>query len=171
MRKAYVVSIVLAAAIYSALTVVGLVSQTLGDGFFKRSRNYDANSGYSEVGVLQESLTLSTSGTTTDTTANLLPANSVILAVNARVTTTITTATNWSVGDTTTATRFSSANSTLTAGTTSVGLNQWKGAVATDATGPTQVSAAKVRVTTTGTPGAGAIRLVVFYRRYSAPTS
>lgn len=122
-------------------------------------------------GQNSELLTLSTSGATTDTTANLLPANSIIEAVVCRVTTTITTATDWSVGDGTTAARFSSANATLVAGTTSVGLNHQKGAVTTDAAGPTQVSAAKVRITTTGTPGAGAIRITVFYRSFVAPTS
>lgn len=39
------------------------------------------------------------------------------------------------------------------------------------ATGPSQPSAAKVRVTTTGTPGAGAIRITVFYLSLTAPTS
>ena len=118
-----------------------------------------------------ENLTLSTSGTTTNTSANLLPANALILAVVCRVTTTITTATNWSVGDSTTAARFSSANGTLTAGTTSVGLNHQQGAVTTDAAGPVQVSATTVRITTTGTPGAGAIRITVYYISLTAPTS
>jgi hypothetical protein len=136
-----------------------------------RDRIYDANGGYWERGYLSEAITLSTSGTTTDSSANLLPANSIIEAVTARITTTITTATDWSVGDTTTATRFSSANATLTSGTTSVGVNHQKGGVSTDATGPTQTAAAKVRITTTGTPGAGAIRITVFYRSFVAPTS
>lgn len=122
-------------------------------------------------GVISELMTLSTVGTTTDSAANLLTADSIIEAVTCRVTTTITTATNWSVGDATTAARFSSANSTLTAGTTSVGLNHQQGSVATDAAGPVQVTAAKLRITTTGTPGAGAIRCTVFYTQFTAPTS
>ena len=136
-----------------------------------RERVIDANGGYWQRGYLSENLTLSTGGTTTDTSANLLPANAIIEAVTARITTTITTATDWSVGDATTAARFSSANATLTSGTTSVGLNHRKGGVATDAAGPTQTSAAAVRITMTGTPGAGAIRITVFYSQFIAPTS
>jgi hypothetical protein len=119
-------------------------------------------------GYATELLTLSTGGTTTDTTANLLPANAIIEAVEVRVTTTITTATNWSVGDPTTAARFCAANSTLTAGTTSSCTLQ---ADQTGASGPRQTAAAKVRITTTGTPGAGAIRITVFYRIFTPPTS
>ena len=122
-------------------------------------------------GSSSELLTLSTAGTTTDTTANLLPANSIIEAVVARVTTTITTATSWQLGDPTTAGRFTNANSTMTAGTTDIGLKHQQGSVATDAAGPVQTAAAKVRVTTVGTPGAGAVRITVFYRQFVAPTS
>lgn len=129
------------------------------------------NGGFWETGVNTELLTLSTGGTTTDTSANLLPAGAVIEAVCCRVTTTITTATNWSVGDPTTAARFSAANATLVSGTTSIGLDHWSGAVTTLAAGPSQAAAAKVRITTTGTPGAGVIRIVVYYRRFVAPTS
>lgn len=120
---------------------------------------------------VSEEITLSTSGATTDSTANLLPANSIILAVVARVTTTITTATDWKLGDATTAARFTAANSTLTAGTTDYGFAHMQGGVSTDATGPVQVAAAKLRVTTTGTPGAGAVRVTVFYLVSVAPTS
>ncbi len=123
-------------------------------------------------GSSSELLTLSTSGLTTDTTANLLPANSIIESVVCRVTTTITTTTNWAVGDATTSARFSSPNATLTSGTTSVGLNHMQGSVSTDAAGPVQTSAAKVRITCTGSnPGAGVIRITVFYRQFVAPTS
>lgn len=119
-------------------------------------------------GSASELLTLSTLGATTDTTANLLPANAVIEAVVARVTTTITTATDWKLGDATTPGRFTAANVTLTAGTTDIGLVHVD---QTGAAGPRQTSAAKVRVTTTGTPGAGVIRITVFYRQFVAPTS
>lgn len=119
-------------------------------------------------GQASELLTLSTSGTTTDTTANLLPANAIIEAVVARVTTTITTATDWRLGDTATAGRFTAPNATMTAGTTDVGLVHID---QTGAAGPRQTAAAKVRVTTTGTPGAGAVRITVFYRQFVAPTS
>jgi len=122
-----------------------------------------ANGGTRIRSVSSELITLSTGGATTDSSANLLPANSLIEAVGCRVTTTITTATDWSVGDTTTAARFSSANATLTSGTTSVGMNHMKGAVTTDAAGPTQAAAAK--------PGAGVIRCDVWYTQFTAPTS
>lgn len=118
-----------------------------------------------------ELLTLSTSGTTTDTTANLLPVDSIILAVEGRVTTTITTATSWQLGDPTTAARFSTANSTMTSGATISGRKHWSGSVTTDAAGPTQDAAAKVRVTTVGTPGAGVVRIYVYYIQCTAPTS
>ena len=119
-------------------------------------------------GKTTELITLSTTGTTTDSSANLLPANSIIEAVVARVTTSITTATDWALGDGTIATRFSSANATMTAGTTAVGFNHVEG---TGTSGKIQVSAAKLRITTTGTPGAGVIRVTVFYRQFTAPTS
>ncbi len=132
---------------------------------------YDANGGYWERGYSSEEITLSTGGATTDSAANLLPADAILESVTARITTTITTATDWKLGDATTAARFTAANATLVAGTTTVGLNHQKGGVATDAAGPTQAAAAKVRVTTTGTPGAGKIRVTVFYRKFIAPTS
>lgn len=115
-----------------------------------------------------ELLTLSTGGATTDTAGNLLPANSVIEAVVARVTTTITTATNWKLGDGTQGARFSAINSTMTSGTTQVGTAHVD---QTGNLGPIQTAAAKVRVTTTGTPGAGIVRITVFYRQYVPPTS
>ena len=129
------------------------------------------NGGKATISQNSELITLSTVGTTSDSSANLLPADALILGVGCRITTTITTSANWSVGDTTTAARFSSANATLTAGTTSVGLNHWKGAVTTDATGPTQAAAAKLRITTNAAAGAGAVRCTVSYISFAAPTS
>ena len=117
-----------------------------------------------------ELITLNLGVATTDSATDL-PANSIIQGVTCRITTTIVTSTDWSVGDPTTAARFSSANSTLTAGTTSVGLNHHKGSVTTDAAGPTQTAAAKLRITATGVPTAGAVRCTVFYSQFTAPTS
>lgn len=127
-----------------------------------------ANGAQWVIGQASELLTLSTVGTTTDTVANLLPANAIIESVVARVTTTITTATNWELGDATTPGRFSAPNSTLVAGTTQVGLVHVD---QTGAAGPRQTAAAKVRVTVTGTPAGGVIRITVFYRQFVAPTS
>lgn len=130
-----------------------------------------ANAAEYIIGQASELITLSTAGTTTDSAANLLPANSIIDAVTAVVTTTITTATDWKLGDPTSAGRFSAVNATMTAGASAVGLLHMAGDVATVALGPTQAAAAKVRITTTGTPGAGVIRVTVFYRQFVAPTS
>lgn len=121
------------------------------------------------LGQISELITLSTSGLTTDSVANLLPANSIIEAVTARITTTITTTTNWALGDATIAARFAAANATLTSGTTTVGLQHVD---QTGTSGPKQVSAAKLRITCTGSnPGAGVIRVTVFYRQFVAPLS
>lgn len=127
-----------------------------------------ANGGQWIRGQASELLTLSTSGTTTDTSANLLPANAIIEAVVFRITTTILTATAWEAGDATIATRFLSTGSALILGTTAVGLNCVD---QTGTSGPKQSAAAKVRITTTGTPTAGTIRITVFYRQFVAPTS
>ena len=131
-------------------------------------RRFGNNGGYVDWASNTELLTLSTGGTTTDTSANLLPATSYIECVTARITTTIATATDWRLGDATTAGRFTAANSTLTAGTTTVGLVHCD---VTGAGGPRQTAAAPVRVTTTGTPSAGAMRITAFYRQFVAPTS
>lgn len=79
--------------------------------------------------------------------------------------------TTWAMADTATAARFASANSTLTTSGNSVGLNHWKGAVSTDAAGPTQASAAKLRITVDVPPDAGKVRATVFYIPLVAPTS
>ncbi len=130
-----------------------------------------AHGEFAATSYVTEEITLSTSGSTTDSTANLLPANAIILAVVAYVTQTITTATDWQLGDASTAGRFTAANSTLIAGTTDIGLLHMQGGISTDATGPVQTSAAKLRITTSGTPAAGKVRVTVFYTRFSAPSS
>lgn len=121
--------------------------------------------------ITSELITLDTGAAFTDSVANLLPANSIILAVLARITTTITTAANWSLGDSATAARFAAANSTLTANTTSVGLAAMFGVVSTTAAGPTQAAAAKLRITLNAAPGAGAIRISVVSFQFTPPTS
>lgn len=146
-------------AIYTAGGLVGKLAKT----------TYGAAATFS---LLEEEITLSTSGLTTDSVANLLPANSIILAVTGIVTTTITTTTSWGLSDPTTANRFAATNSTLTAGTTSVGIVQWSGASTTLAAGPSQPSAAKVRITCVGSnPGAGKVRVSVLALVFNAATS
>lgn len=122
---------------------------------------------------ISEEITLSTVGTTTDSAASLLPANSIIEAVVARVTQSITVATDWKLGDSAQAARFTAAQSgaQLNLGATVVGLNHADPTVATADLGPVQSSAAPLRITTTGTPSAGKIRVSVFYRQFVAPTS
>lgn len=124
-----------------------------------------------EVASISEEITLATGAATTDSSAYLLPANSEILGVVARVTTTIATCTNWALGDGTTAARFVAATTDLTKDTTKIGLDH-RNPADTNAQGPVQASAAKLRVTTTGSQTtAGKIRVTVFYRQFTAPTS
>lgn len=139
---------------------------------------FNNNLGFTNTGTVGESmlvkyseelLTLGTGAATTDTTGNLLPANSLILGVLVRVTTAITTATSFSVGDATTAARFASGVA-VAAGTTANGINQANGGVAAGA-GMMQTAAAKVRITSNTTPGAGVVRVTVAYMQFTAPTS
>lgn len=124
-------------------------------------------------GRVSEEITLSTIATTTDSLTNILPANSIIEAVVARVTQAITTATDWKLGDATQAARFCAAQSTtqLNLGATVVGLAHRDPTVANANLGAVQSTAAKLRITTTGTPGSGKIRVIVYYTQFVAPTS
>lgn len=136
-----------------------------------KSRTHDGFGGYWERGYITELITLSTSGRTTDSSANLLPADSIIEAVTARVTTAITTATQWRLGDATNSDRFCDYQSGVSAGSTVVGLNHLDEATASPSVGVVNTTAAKLRITTNANPGAGAIRVVVYYRKFVAPTS
>ena len=120
---------------------------------------------------LSEQITLATGAATTDSTANLLLANSIIDAVTCRVTTTITTSVTWQISDPTTAGRFSATSASMTAGSTIVGLAHMFGVVTTTAAGPTQAADAKLRLTMNVNPGAGVVRCTVFGRTVVAPTS
>lgn len=118
-----------------------------------------------QVKWVEEEITLATGATTTDSTANLLPADALILLVVGEVTQTITSsATGWSLGDGTVAARFRANDTTLAAGTVGVGMAHWHGVVSATNAGPTQAAAAKLRVTCAGgNPGAGKIKVTVFY--------
>lgn len=106
-----------------------------------------------------EELTLNTGGLTTDSVANLLPANAIILGVVAQITGVINNITNWAVGDATTANRFITVQTTLALGTVVRGLNQFA-----TAGNEVQTAAAKIRVTCTGTQNTtGKIKLTVIY--------
>ena len=76
----------------------------------------------------------------------------------------------FSVGDPTTVARFSSGV-VVALGTIDVGLKHQQGSISTDATGPVQTAAAKVRITCNTTPGAGVVRITVFYRTFTSPSS
>lgn len=142
------------------------------------SNNFGANilNSFAPCETNEAPTTLATGATTTQTGLSCLPAGSVIDAVVARVTTTITAAcTGWELGDGTTAARFTSNNTGLAAGTVSdaahIGTFITSG-IASATTGIWQASATKITITCAGgNPGAGAIRIGVFYHQATAPTS
>lgn len=129
---------------------------------------YTAAGGYWAPFVNTELVTLATGATTTDTSGNLLPANSYLDSVIGVVNTTITSAcTGWELGDATTAARFTANDTTLTAGEAKVGSVMLTTGVASATTGPFQSAAAKVRITCAGgNPGAGKVRVTTFGRTF-----
>lgn len=167
------------------LQVAGTVetgSMSIGDlsvfNFFHLSPDAilspEAGSASLSLGWFAEEVTIAAS--TTDT-AIQLPAGALIVCVPTFVTETITRATtditDFDVGDTTTAQRFS-AGLARTSGTPDHGLRQWRGGVATDAAGPTQAAADSVRITCNGGSGgftAGKVRVVIFYLLITPPVS
>jgi hypothetical protein len=129
---------------------------------------YPANGEQWKYRWASEEITIAAAANT-DSTADLLPANSIIEAVVARVTTVIPTAATFTIGDPTTAARFATGVA-VAAGTTAVGLIH---SDQTGAGGPKQVAAAKVRITPNLSPAAatGKVRITVFYRTFIAPVS
>jgi hypothetical protein len=113
----------------------------------------------------------------TDSTANLLPANSIIDMVQGVVNTTIagSSCASWEFGDPTTAGRFHAADSTLTAGEAVNGPVALTTGVASATTGIWQASAAKVRITVASCGSthvdSGKVRIVVYGRTFAPPTS
>lgn len=120
---------------------------------------------------LSEEITLDTGAAFTDSAGNLLPANSIIESVVVRVTESITTAANWSLGDATQAARFLAATTNLALGDTEVGLAHKDPTVASADLGPVQSAAAKLRITLNANPGAGKLRVTVFAKTFVPPTS
>lgn len=102
------------------------------------------------------------SGASTTTGLNCLPANAIIDAVVYRVTTAITTATSFTIGDSGSATRYCGTQSFLTIGATGT---------CTAAGYFLNATAKGVLITPSTTPGAGAIRLLVYYHTWTAPSS
>lgn len=121
-----------------------------------------------------ELVTLSNAVATTDSTITI-PAGMIVLAVVGYVTQAISGGgvTLFSVGDSVVAGRWLASSAALAAGSTFVGMNQWRGSVAADNAGPVHASgvALAVRITCDATPTQGQIRLVVFAALGGAPTS
>jgi hypothetical protein len=155
----------------AAITHEAATEQTGGNAFggFEKSAVAACETSFAAT-------TLATGATTTSTGLSCLPANSVIDWVVARVTTTITgSCTGWSLGDGTTAARFSSNNTVLTSGTTTdaahIGTFNNTG-IASATTGIWQAAAHAIVVTCAGgNASAGAIRVIVYYHSPTAPTS
>jgi hypothetical protein len=140
---------------------------TTTKGGFKRIA--DANGSSVQAFSSTEQTTLATGATTTATSGNLAPANSQIEAILLRITTAITTASNFTVkvtggnafcqiGTATT------SNTTLTANTTYV-MVPCAHADAFNA------SATTLTFTTNVNPGAGVIRVTTVYNTFTPPTS
>jgi len=156
---------VTATAAVQGATVVGTTSVSTPSAIVT-----GANGGKWTAGIASEALTLDTGNPSTDTTANLLPANSIIDAVTYRITTTITTSVSFTIGDASTVDRFCTTQSVMTAGTTGLCFRQHHALFSGD-TASTQDAAAKIRVILNANPGAGVIRLQVHYRTFTPPTS
>lgn len=125
--------------------------------------------GAMRIGQWTEIVTLDTGGATTDTT-NTVPANSLVLAVNTRVTTAFGTAASFTLGDSSTAARYMATNSTVTVNARAYGVEAMEGGVSTDATGPYHASAAAIRITCNATPSAGALMVQCWYIQFTAPS-
>lgn len=125
---------------------------------------------------ISELIVLATDAEFTESAADLLPANSEILGIVFRITTAITgvNSTALEFGDSVTSGRFGTT-ATLTANHTGILQAHRQGSIASDATGPIQTAAAKLRLTLSGgaddTPAGGAVRVTVNYLQYTAPTS
>jgi hypothetical protein len=121
-----------------------------------------ANGQSINYGSLTE-LTTIAAAATTDTVIQL-PANAIIDAVTVRVTTAIPTAANFTVGDSGSAARFSTAAVSSAANSTDAG---------TKAGAYYNSTATSVRITPDATPGAntGRVRVTIFYHYVTVATS
>lgn len=118
-------------------------------------------------GELSELLTVN--ATPKDTSAAILPANSIIRSVDVRVVSSLTgSCSALNIGDASSASRFASGLA-VTSGSTVVGLTHVD---QTGAAGPKQVSAASVRVTcASGSPSGGTVRITVWYDSFVPPAT
>ena len=108
-------------------------------------------------------LTTIAAAATTDT-AIQIPANAVVFAVSVRVTTVIPTAATFTVGDSGSAARFSTAAVAVAAGSTDPG---------TKAGAYYNATALEIRITPNLTPDAntGRVRVTIYYYSVTPPTS
>lgn len=147
----------------------------LGDPTVTQVRTYGAytvhtaNAAEAADWFTSELITLNTGGTSTASSTNLIPANATIQAITYRVTTTIATATAFTINPTS----ISAFNSIGTATSSQTGLTaNTTGVLVPAAFGDQYNSAANtVTITTTGTPSAGVIRVTVFYHQFTPPGS
>ena len=169
---------------YDTTQVFGTNDLALTRVASKRAKFYDGSTGGAGVEIpgegssngqnltispVSENITLSTSGASTTSTIDI-PADSFIVSVTARITTTIAGVDSTSVvikGDDSGAT-FAQLTA-LTVGTSTVGL-------AHHATGEgANATAGKVQISLLGgadnTPSAGAVRITIHYIKLTAPTS
>lgn len=126
-------------------------------------RGYSANGGYIQPIASLTELTTIAAAATTDTTIQM-PANSVVLGVSTRVVTVIPTAATFTVGDSGSAARFSTAAVSTAANSTDAG---------TKAGAYYNASALSVRITPNATPAAatGQVRVTIYYYSVTPPTS
>lgn len=140
--------------------------------FSRNIRMKSPSNAFWKIGRSEEVVTIAAANN--DSTSSLLPANSIIEAVTARILTTIsgTGVTTWHLADPTTANRFTANNNTLIATTMDVGLLHKNPDGATPAAGPVQASPAKVRVAVGGSGAwAGSVRVTVFFSTFTGPAS
>jgi hypothetical protein len=137
-----------------------------GGVYAPRGFLYGSHGELVHYGSTTELLTMAAAATST-TVGDLLPENSVIIAVVGRVTVIIPTAATFKVGDGTTDDRFATGI-LVAAGTTFVGLSHYNVAAPG---GQAQPTAAKIVITPNAPPNAatGRLRLTVFYAQFIAP--
>lgn len=161
-------------AVFTALTVSGasvLDTAQLGSAIFSDYATVGLSTqGQKKHGIASESIILNVGAAFTESAGNLLPADSIIEAVVAKVTQTITTAANWKLGDAGQTARFLPVTTDLASGTKKVGLAHRDPTVATADLGPVQSAAAKLRITLNANPGAGTIFVAVLYSQFVAAT-
>lgn len=160
------------ADVYIESGTAGRIDIDTIDSYPTALRINEDNGSFNHISSIAEEITLSTVGATTDSVADLLPFDSLILGVSIRITEAVTgPTTSFDVGDAVTANRFRNI-ATLTLGFSRIGFRQLETQVNVALVGPVQSNDAKLRITANGgTPTAGKVRVVVFYIRLGKMTS